>query len=143
MRKALREMERYEADLVKQALGKEWKARRHAFDILQAQGHVTVMNDERPNVIRVRVDEEFFTDSREDFPTAHLMACLQLAVAAGQSDRNAARQGCWDIHPMDASQYGAMALWYDKLHDFKLGGDLLHPPVTATVKPKYRKGLRP
>lgn len=137
MRKALREMERYEADLVKQALGKEWKARRHAFDILQAQGHVTVMNDERPDVIRVRLDEEFFTDSREDFPTAHLMACLQLAVAAGQSDRN--------HYAMDISKQAHAVWWQDRFHDFKTGGDYLYPstPVTATVKPKYRKGLRP
>lgn len=161
MRKALREMDRRDADMVQRALKTEWKARREAFDKLQAQGHVAIMNDERPDVIRVRVDEEFFADSRADFPTAHLMARLQLAVNAGQTDRNAHRMGR-DSRIMDAFQYGTLAhqqierfrratakpdyVFMDEMVDFKTGGDYLFgdkSPVTATVKPKYRKGLRP
>lgn len=153
MRKALRAMKRYEASLVKQAMWAEWKVRRNAFDQLQAQGHVSIMQDEKPDVIRVRVDEEYFTDSRADFPTSYLMARIQLAVNAGQSDRNAPRMGR-DSHTMDAFQYGTLAhqqieRFYPLKPGYMLeeGGDYLFgdkSPVTATVKPlKFKKGLRP
>lgn len=160
MRKALREMERYEASLVEQALHTEQMDRLYAFKNLQAQGHVTIMCDERPDVIRVRVDEEFFADSRADFPTAHLMARLQLAVNAGQSERH--RVLGENDNPFSYSDMGTRAhqqierfrratakpdyMFMDEMVDFKTGGDYLFPnksPVTATVKPKYRKGLRP
>lgn len=160
MRKALREMDRRDADMVQRALRAEWKVRREAFDKLQAQGHVTVMCDERPDVIRVRVADEFFADSRADFPTAHLMARLQLAVNAGQSERH--RVLGENDNPFSYSDMGTRAhqqierfrratakpdyMFMDEAYDFKTGGDYLFPnksPVTATVKPKYRKGLRP
>lgn len=132
-------MRNVERDIVKHALKLEADARQAAFNTLVQAGHATVMCDERPDTIRVRVDEEFFTDSREAFPSTVLMAKLQLAIAAGQSDRNCV----WaQTTPMG---------WHDELIDYKvlrtttksqLMGDILHGPVTATVKRK-QKGLRP
>lgn len=156
MRKGLREMERYDASLVAQALRVEHENRMNAFRNLQAQGHVTIMMDEQPDVIRVRIDEEYFTDSRADFPTSHLIARLQLAVHAGQSDRKRildTGKTPRDIYRDFAETYQQDPrtikgvrdfVWEDELYDYKVGGDYLHPPITATVKPpKFKKGLRP
>lgn len=135
MRNAIRTMQRHDADLIKEAMYREWKARREEFARLQAHGYVSVMADEQPDVIRVRIDQEYFTDKRDVFPTTRLMARLQLAVAAGQTDRNA------PSYPARPNP-----VWRNEpLYDFKTGGDYLYvdkSPVTATVKRKM-KGLRP
>jgi hypothetical protein len=148
MRSTVREMQRHADEVVKRALDLEYKARKDAFATLQAQGHVTVMQDDDPLNIRVRVDEEYFAEPRTDWPSTLLMAKLQLSIAAGNSDRNSppyegAYTGRWNSRAIMEEHYPLQksdAVWYDEMNDFKL---YERAAVTATVKPRKMKGLRP
>lgn len=75
-------------DLVTIAKAHEHKQRTDAVTRLIRDGHVRVMEDNDTEVIRLRIDREFFLDRRDEFPSPGLVARLQLAVNAGQSERN-------------------------------------------------------
>lgn len=74
-----------EVSLVQMALAKEQHDRRGAFQNLQVQGHVKVVQTEKPAHITVQIEDEFIDDERARFPSPLLMAKLQLAVSAGRS----------------------------------------------------------
>lgn len=51
-------------------------------------GHITVMEDNDPVNIRLRIEDEFFAEPRDRFPSTTLIAKLQLAIYAGRSCKN-------------------------------------------------------
>lgn len=140
------------------ALAKEQRDRSDVFSALLRAGHVSVMEDNNPALIRVRIEDEYFEEERSRFPSTGLMARLQLAIAAGRTDRD-------HIHTneLDAANYwsrqGAViqelrssSMWWDEpSFAFNTGGDILHgvphgdkKKVTAAVSIKTRmRGLRP
>lgn len=65
-------------------------------------GHVTVMVDDDPLNIRLRIEDEFFAEPRTVFPSEAMVARLHLAIHAGRSDRNLSQKE----HAMDAMSYG-------------------------------------
>jgi len=151
---------------VKMALAKEHHDREQTIRALMAKGRCSVVQDNCATHITVRVDTEHFTDIREKFPTTILMANIQLALAAGLDDRN--RKGDpydeMSNHMHDAMAYGiqsvyrggrsvgkseVLAMGYD-MHSTWDMGDYLDwkteantEALTATVKRKFKKGLRP
>lgn len=125
---------------VKMALAKEHHDRMEVFQELCMRGVCSVIIDNHPMKISVQIGEEIFQEPRPVFPTTVLMARLQLAIHAGQSNLN---------HPYaDAPTYiGApfpVETWERNPHYDIYAG--LAKKITATVKgtaTKVRKGLRP
>lgn len=91
---------------VKMARAKEHHERTTAMHALMQSGDVTVMEDMDPAIVRVRVDDEFFTDKRDAFPSTQLLARVQLAIHAGRSDRVRQHKEAVDRHLSDAMVYG-------------------------------------
>lgn len=142
-----------EVGLVKMALAREHHDRMVAFQHMQGQGHVKVVTNEQPAHITVQIEDEYLDDERGRFPTTHLMARLQLAIAAGRSCRNLRKEDQGD-HAVDTMSYAMQARHVGKSALLGMGyssevhiGDMLYPAplkkrVTAAVK-KFAKGLRP
>lgn len=146
----------HEVSDVQMALAREHHDRRGAFQNLQAQGHVRLVETADPARIHVQVEDEVLHDERARFPTTVLMAKLQLAIAAGRSCHNVN----WD---RDDDPYLAMvgksatqpAMVYEQAIGRLVGRrpvgksqllaydpDPLPKRVTAAVK-KFARGLRP
>lgn len=70
------------------ARAKEHHERTTEMGRLMNLGHVRPVEDNCATHITVEVQDEFFTDVRERFPTTELMARVQLAIAAGRSCNN-------------------------------------------------------
>lgn len=91
---------------VKLALAKEQHDRNAVFNQLVASGDVSVLMDMNPEIVRVRVDTEIFSDARKSFPSSQLMARVQLALHAGLSDKTASQKERMDNHMLDAMRFG-------------------------------------
>lgn len=146
---------------VKMALAKEHHDRTMKLGELVAAGHVTVMEDCDAVRVRVKIEDEVFSEDRERFPTTELMARLQLAIHAGLSERNRVKI-MGDNHASDAMAYAALGKSWKSYHQqlsrmprgadpaFMSGDRLWYDEaakipakITATVKKALRKGLRP
>lgn len=108
------------------------------------EGHVEVLCDAEPLFVRVQIEDEILKDPRDDFPTTLMMAKLALAIAAGRSHR---RQRSENDHTADAMSYAFNAgpqynynrVWFDEAGPISIDWQ----KITATVKPRKQKGLRP
>lgn len=96
----------------------EQHERTSEFDRLCNLGHVRVVQDNCASHITVQIEDEHFTDIREEFPSVQLMARLQLAIAAGRSCRNTPSD--WFEHQADAFRHlyarrtSPDAVWLDE-----------------------------
>lgn len=149
---------------VKMALAKEHHNRAKQVEKLILAGHVSVVEDDNPAFIRVRIEDEFFQDERSRFPSTTMIARLQLAIQAGRSDRNRivheqiADHAAADSMHYTLGKYGrsnwhagwlkeqTIAMGYDNAGDYVTLWDKADG-VTAAVKAAptkaLRKGLRP
>lgn len=59
--------------------------------------HVRVMEDDDPNNVRLRIEDIYFAEPRDQFPSVTLMAKMALAIAVGKSERNRPASGPEDI----------------------------------------------
>lgn len=74
--------------MIKLALAKEHHDRASLIGLWTNQGNISILQTDDPGTITVRLDDEFFSEARDKFPTSTLIARLQLAIASGRSDRN-------------------------------------------------------
>lgn len=134
-------------DIQRMAAAAKAQQRRHTLQRWMSQGHVSIVNDDDPLNIRVQIEDEYFSGPRETFPTSELIAKLALALAAGQSDtkRNTLQDDMY-------AQMGAYA-FTSSFRVSKTREELGYAydqcwldeaaPITATVKPRKQRGLRP
>lgn len=140
---------------VKLALAKEKHDRTVVINALFQAGHVQVMADDDPINIRIRIEDEFFAEPRDVFPTTNLIARVQLALQAGLSERN--RPRIENYHAADAMSYAYGKSFHEELskkwarsvgEEFgKVTAAVTKTPsrtgVWANAKKALRKGLRP
>lgn len=144
---------------VKMALAKERHDRQQKIYELFGEGHCSADMESGHPIVTVAIEGEVFREARDVFPTVGLMARLQLAINAGQSNRNLGA-GPGPTHAADAMAYGMTyggraggnmtateinRLYQDSRISSYRASDLyadVAKSVTATVK-KFRKGLRP
>ena len=131
---------------LKLALAKEQHLRTSEFGLLCNLGHVRVVEDNNPARITVAIEDERFSDERTKFPSVQLMARLQLAIAAGRSEKNVLA-GAWHDQKIYGGPDGggiragiAPCIW-DRWEAVSQGYANATSELTATVK--RPKGLRP
>jgi len=124
---------------IRMARAKEHEARRDAFGKLVAVGHVKILLDCDPEVIRVQVEDEIFTDARTDFPSIVLMARLQLAIAAGQSSQNSPRDEYDTVDAMRYAMHNHVALSYDQIWVDEVAADPFMPFESGYRRGKTKK----
>ncbi len=136
------------------AKAKEAHDRTCMIGVLTNQGHIRVLEDNDPLNIRLVLEDEVFAEPRDVFPSAVLIARLQLAINAGRSERNLTVQTIVDAADQMSRykyQYGGIAGQGNHGRTYKLDARSLAmeqgyanvAKITAKVTRNVRKGLRP
>lgn len=128
-------------DDVKMAMAREKHDREQRISALVGSCHVSIMCDDDPVNVRLRIEDQFFSEPRERFPSIKMVADIELALAAGLSDRltrlDEQREAeIMSYHATDALVYshpGRRAPNYSWL------SELVDRKVTATVKAPAKK----
>lgn len=73
-------------DILKLALAMEQQQRATTMTKWFNEGLIAFIEDCDPLFIRVKIEDEVFTDPRDEFPTTAMVARVQLAIAGGRNE---------------------------------------------------------